>query len=130
MEKDELYNNLVILIKMFDNKPYTLAKYLLDNNALTDTFIKSIMNSEMLKKINDSNKLDDLLNDDIYFIDITEVKNFYNSFFNIEELSNEKNIEDITKKYNEKLNELVANEKYEEAAKVYNYMLKNKIKKI
>lgn len=130
MENMELYHNLVILIKIFDGKPYTLAKYLLDNDALSNDFTKNIMNSDMIKKIKDSDTLDIILNNETYLMDITDMKKMYNSFIDIKQLSNKKTIEEITKEYNDKLNDLVAQEKYEDALKVYNYMLKNNIKKI
>lgn len=130
MENMELYHNLVILIKIFDGKPYTLAKYLLDNDALSNDFTKNIMNSDMIKKIKDSDTLDIILNNETYLMDITDMKKMYNSFIDIKQLSNKKTIEEITKEYNDKLNDLVAQEKYEDALNVYNYMLKNNIKKI
>ena len=42
MENEELYRSLVILLKMFKNRPYHLAKYLVENSALTDEFIKKL----------------------------------------------------------------------------------------
>ena len=36
MENEDLYRNLVILLKMFKNRPYHLAKYLIENYSLTN----------------------------------------------------------------------------------------------
>ena len=45
-DKDQLYKNLVILLKMFKNRPYHLAKYLTDNTAFSQEFIKKILESD------------------------------------------------------------------------------------
>ena len=42
MENEELYRSLVIMLKMFKNRPYHLAKYLVENSALTEDFIKKL----------------------------------------------------------------------------------------
>ena len=52
MENEELYRSLVIMLKMFKNRPYHLAKYLVENSALTEDFIKKIKNSDRLKELN------------------------------------------------------------------------------
>ena len=52
MENEDLYRNLVILLKMFKNRPFHLAKYLIENSALTEDFIKKIKNSDRLKELN------------------------------------------------------------------------------
>lgn len=55
MENEDLYRNFVILLKMFKNRPFHLAKYLIENSALTEDFIKKVMNSSSLKELIDSN---------------------------------------------------------------------------
>ena len=50
MDNENLYKNLVLLIKMFKNRPYHLAKYLIDNSALTENFISAIEENARLKK--------------------------------------------------------------------------------
>ena len=56
--------------------------------------------------------------------------NFYNSFIDdIKQLSKEKSIEEITKDLNKKLDDLIKKEKYEEAARVRDYMTRNSIKR-
>jgi|APGre2960657373_1045057.scaffolds.fasta_scaffold48205_2 excinuclease UvrABC helicase subunit UvrB len=135
MENEELYRSLVIMLKMFKNRPYHLAKYLVENSALTEDFIKKIKNSDRLKELN---KEDESSNQKllpvpvpVYFVDISQMENFYNSFIDdIKQLSKEKNIEEITKDLNKKLDALIKQEKYEEAARVRDYMNRNKIKRI
>lgn len=133
MENEELYRSLVILLKMFKNRPYHLAKYLVENSALTDEFIKKLKNSDRLKELNDEEKSEQKLLPvpvSVYFLDISHMENFYNSFIDdIKQLSKEKSIEEITKEVNKKLDDLIKQEKYEEAARVRDYMNRNNIKR-
>ena len=52
-ENEKLYKNLLMILKMFKNRPYHLAKYLVDNNAFDQKFIDKIINSEKLKDLNE-----------------------------------------------------------------------------
>jgi len=132
MENEELYRSLVILLKMFKNRPYHLAKYLVENSALTEEFIRKLKNSDKLKELNESEKTEQkLLPVPVYFVDISQMENFYNSFIDdIAQLSKEKSIEEITKDINNKLDDLIKQEKYEEAARIRDYMNRNNIKRI
>ena len=134
MENEEIYKNLVLLLKMFKNRPYHLAKYLVENSALTDDFINKIKNSDKLKEISDEEKNDQKFLPapvPVYFVDISQMENFYNSFTDdIKSLSKEKGIEQITKELNEKLDNCIKNEKYEDAARIRDYMSRNGIKKL
>jgi hypothetical protein len=132
MENEELYRSLVILLKMFKNRPYHLAKYLVENSALKEEFIKKLKNSDRLKEINEEDKSSEqkLLPVPVYFVDISQMENFYNSFVDdIQQLSKEKGIEEVTNELNKKLDELIKLEKYEEAARVRDYMNRNNIKR-
>lgn len=134
MENEELYRSLVIMLKMFKNRPYHLAKYLVENSALTEEFIKKIKNSDKLKEMNEDEKSSEQkllpVPVPVYFVDISQMENFYNSFIDdIKQLSKEKSIEEITKNLNEKLDDLIKQEKYEEAARVRDYMTRNNIKR-
>ncbi len=134
MENEEIYRSLVILLKMFKNRPYHLAKYLVENSALTEEFIKKLKNSDKLKEISDEEKKSEQrllpVPVPVYFVDISQMENFYNSFIDdIKQLSKEKSIEEITNELNKKLDDLIKNEKYEEAARVRDYMNRNNIKR-
>lgn len=132
MENEELYRSLVILLKMFKNRPYHLAKYLVENSALTESFIKKLKTSEKLKEFNEGEKSSEqkALPSPVYFVDISQMENFYNSFVDdIQQLSKEKGIEEVTVELNKKLDELIKQEKYEEAARVRDYMTRNNIKR-
>jgi hypothetical protein len=130
MENDSSFRNLVIILKMFNNRPYHLAKYLIENSALTDQFINKIKNNDKLKEFeNEIGSNQSLVTSSMYFTDIEKMENFYNSIIDdIEKISKE-NPEEIRIKLNQKIDELIKQEKYEEAAKVRDYMIRNHIKR-
>ncbi len=121
MDNENLYKNLVLLIKMFKNRPYHLAKYLIDNSALTENFISAIEENARLKNT-------DLSEDSrlpvIYFANINQMNEYYNS---LSEENKTKSPEEIEKSLNEKLKNLIEEERYEDAARLRDYMHKNKI---
>lgn len=108
--------NLITLLKIFKNRPFHLAKYLIDNSAFTDKF---------LEKINSSLKLSEISKKSLQepnFLSISDMEEFYNSF--IEELPKEENKEKLEKECKSKLKNLIKLEKYEEAAILRDYMIK------
>jgi hypothetical protein len=127
MENEDLYRNLVILLKMFKNRPFHLAKYLIENSALTEDFIKKVMNNNSLKDLVDSN---DPKGKNL-FLDINQMNNYFNSLTDdIKRIGDSKNPEEISAALNEKLETLINEERYEDAAKLRDYMIKNNIKRI
>ena len=127
MHHDDFYNNLVAFLKMFKNRPNHLAKYLLDNSAVNKDFLKKIANNDQLKSLSTN---DEKLNSPIYFADINKMNDYYNSFTDdIKKLNKGKTPEEIEDEMNEKLNSLIFNEKYEDAARLRDYMQRNKIKR-
>ena len=134
MENEDIYRNLVILLKMFKNRPYHLAKYLVENSALTNDFINKLKNSDKLKELSDEEKTTEQkflpAPVPIYFVDISQMENFYNSFVDdLKQLSKEKGIDQVTKELNEKLDKCIKDEKYEDAARIRDYMSRNGIKR-
>lgn len=131
MENEELYRNLVILLKMFKNRPYHLAKYLVENSALSAEFINKLKNSEKLKEISDDEKSSEQkilpIPIPVYFVDISQMENFYNSLIDDIKFLKGKGVEEITKELNEKIELLIKEEKYEEAAQIRDYMNRNGI---
>jgi late competence protein required for DNA uptake (superfamily II DNA/RNA helicase) len=130
MNEEELYQKLVTLLKLFKNRPYHLAKYLMDNSAFNKNF---------LNKISKSTKLDELINNEeenkipisIYFSNISQMEKFYESLLEeIKEMKSKKSPKEIIEDLNSKLDELIKTEKFEEAAKLRDYMKKNSIKRI
>jgi hypothetical protein len=122
MDNENLYKNLVLLIKMFKNRPHHLAKYLIDNSALTENFINAVEENARLKKIDMSD--DDSRLPVIYFADINQMNEYYNS---LTEENKTKSPEEVEKSINEKLKSLIEEERYEDAARLRDYMQKNKI---
>ena len=120
MNNEELNENLANFLKMFKNRPYHLAKYLIDNSALNKPFLNKIMKS---------GKLNDVKNTDIYLTSISEMDDFYSSLLDPIKVGN-KTLEEVTKEINDKMDELIKNEKFEEAAKLRDYMHKKTIKRI
>jgi len=128
MENEDLYRNLVILLKMFKNRPYHLAKYLIENSAMTADFIKKVSENG---KLNSLSEEDDKPKAPIYFLDIGKMNDYYNSFADdIKLLERGKTPAEIEADFNAKLDKLLMEEKYEDAARVRDYMAKNKIKRI
>lgn len=132
MDKDEELNkNLVILLKMFKSRPYHLAKYLIENSALNSDFINKLINSDKLKKISDDNSDDRLSVTPVYFVNINQMNDFYESFIDdISQASKEKSLEEVTKDINQKLDHLIKDDKFEEASRIRDYMMRNGIKRL
>jgi hypothetical protein len=87
MEKnEELYKNLVSLLKLFKNRPYHLAKYLIDNSAFNKTFVNKVLKSEKLNEFSED-KIESI-NTSVYFVNISQMEDFYNSL--LEELKTQK----------------------------------------
>lgn len=118
---DDFQENLVKLLTLFKDRPYHLVKYLTEHSAFNKTFINKIAKSEKLNQIG-------LSNNDVYLSDISQMDDFYNSFLDNLKTSS-KNIEELTIELNMKLDELIRTEKFEEAAKLRDYMLKKSIKR-
>ena len=127
MKNEDLYRNFVIILKMFKNRPFHLAKYLIENSALTEEFIKKISNNNSLKELVESN---DPKNKNL-FLDISQMNNYFNSLTDdIKRIGNSKNPEEIAAALNDKLETLINEERYEDAARLRDYMIKNNIKRI
>lgn len=125
---EELHKNLVSLLKLFKNRPYHLAKYLIDNSAFNKTFVNKVLKSEKLNEFSED-KID-IINTSVYFVNISQMEDFYNSLLDeMKDISNIKSSEEIASELNGRLNDLIKNEKYEEAAKIRDYMNKKGIKR-
>lgn len=128
MKNEDLYRNLVILLKMFKNRPYHLAKYLIENSAFSNDFIKKVVENGKLINLSEE---DNQAKQPIYFLDIGKMNDHYSSFTDeIKLLERGKTPMEIEMELNEKLDKLLFDEKYEDAARVRDYMAKNKIKRI
>lgn len=119
MSKRDKYDKLVSLVKLFDNKPHHLVKYLLKNDALREDFINKVINNNKLDEISEGDNTAPIFNS------ISEMEDYYMSF--IEE--QDKDIETLTQELNEKLEKYISDERYEDAAKIRDYMKRNNINK-
>ena len=121
MNNSEL--NLVNLFKLFKNRPHHLTRFLLDQDALKDNF---------LKKINNNSKLSNLDSTDIneYFNSIDDMKDHYSLYINDVEISKRKKTkEELIEELNLKIKESIELENYEEAVRIRDYMIRNNLKK-
>jgi protein-arginine kinase activator protein McsA len=67
----------------------------------------------------------------MYFNDIAKMQEFYITFIDdINQSSDKKSIKQLTIELNTKLNDYIKIEKYEDAARIRDYMFKNGIKRI
>lgn len=123
---EQLYRNLISILKLFKNRPYHLAKYLIENNAFDPLFIKKITDSDKLNEIGEDEKNTDSLVKAVYFIDISQMTEYFNSMLD-GGLNQSKS--DISKDINSKLDQCIKDEKFEEAVRIRDYMSKNKIKR-
>jgi len=123
---DRTQRNLITLLKLFKNRPYHLSKYLLDNSAFNKDFLRKIDKSFKLNELSNKCSNSDLES----FNNLNQMDDFYNSL--LEEM-NEIVIHDksvnLTIILNEKLDALIKEEKYEEAAALRDYMLSMNIKR-
>jgi len=120
------YENLLVVLKLFQNRPHHLTKFLIESKAL---------NSDFLSKISDSDKLSDMAKNGIkdnylHFNTISEMKKYYSSLVDdLENLKRKKTKEELTEELNQKLKEAIESENYEEASRIRDYMKLNNIQK-
>lgn len=122
----EKYENLLVVLRLFQNRPHHLTKFLIDNNAL---------NSDFLNKIKDSDKLSNMAINGIkdnylHFNSIEEMKKYYSSLIDdLENLKLKKTKEELEISLNDKLSMAIQREDYEEASRIRDYMKLNNINK-
>lgn len=118
-DQDRIKRNLTKLIIQFQNRPHHLAKYLVDKTAFNDFFIKMLLESEKL-------------NEDITeeaappaFRNIDEMNDYYDVF---KEPKGKRSSRKRTEDLNSKLEECLRLEKYEDAIRIRDYMIKMGLK--
>lgn len=128
-KNDKTYRNLVILLKMFKNRPHHLAKFLLDNNSFNKRFLDKILTSNNLNDLSaeDLDKLAEDLDTQMFF-DISQANDYYQSMI-VNDKNQKQSSEQIEKELNIKLAKAITDEKYEDAARIRDYMSKHNIKK-
>jgi hypothetical protein len=122
---DNNYKNLITLLNAFKNRPNHLSRFLLENKAFTDEFLSKIESNEKLSNIN----LSKIGDESFYFSNITEMKSFYSSLVeDLELIKSKKDKETLKKDLLELLSKAILNEDYEEAARIRDFMIFNKLK--
>ena len=117
MSNENFNDALINLLIKFKNRPYHLAKFLMDNSAFNKTFLNKLVKSDQLKNESKDN----------YICDISQLEDYYNSLL---ETKNSKSIEELTKDLNDKLDEMIQSENFEEAARLRDIMIKKSIKRL
>lgn len=114
--------NLVILLKLFNERPNHLAKYLIKNNALTEEFKFLVLNSDKLDNIKP-------INEQLDFSDFNEMYSYFDKLIENNDLSDKLNLDPLSPiELNDRLSKLLEEEMFEDAAKLRDYMEKNNIK--
>jgi excinuclease UvrABC helicase subunit UvrB len=123
---DDFYQRLVTLLKTFNNRPYHLARYLIENSALNEEFIINVSKSDKIKDIQDFAIENGMNLPNIHFNDISKMNDYFNS---LSQKTENDDIKELTKELNKKMNDLIQEEKYEEAARLRDIMINKKIKR-
>ena len=120
------YKNLLVVLKLFQNRPHHLTKFLIENNALDSKFLEKINDSEKLTDMDKTGIRDNIL----HFNSINEMKNYYKSLMDdLEYLKERKTKEELGIELNQKLKNALKSENYEEASRIRDYMEFNNIKR-
>jgi len=119
-------NNLISFLKLFQNRPFHLARYLLENNGLNDEFIDKITKSEKLNFLSENLEIDEL--PDLNFKNFKEMMKFFEGIDN-EYNSEYKSKEQLMTELNKKMDFYIQSERFEDAIKLRDYMIHNHIKR-
>lgn len=124
---EQLYQNLLSILKIFKNRPYHLAKYLIENNAFNPDFIRKILESDKLNQLGKTESKS--LIKAVYFVDITQMNDFFNSLMD-DSGTKKKPISSLSpEELNQKLDQYLKEERYEDAIRIRDYMVKHNIKR-
>lgn len=119
------YENLLMILKLFQNRPNHLTKFLIESNALNPNFIKKLKESERLKEMKENGIHENYL----HFDTIDELKKYYTSLIDdLENIKNKKSGKELIEEFELKLKQAIENEDYEEACRIRDYMKLNNIK--
>ena len=122
MDYDKIEHNLTHIIDLFKNRANHLAKYLISNNSFNDEFISLVSNSTKLGNIPSSEYQRD-------FSTFQEMDTYFNNLLgDINVGSDPKKDIKISNDLNNKLFMLLSSEKYEDAIKLRDYMIRQNIK--
>jgi hypothetical protein len=118
--------NLVTFLRLFQNRPMHLAQYFKENDCFKDNFKENIIKSEKLKQLSKNQESSEMPS--VYFFNFKEMLKFFDNIsqeFDFSSIKNDK----ISEELNLKLESLLSEERYEDAIKIRDYMIKNGIKR-
>lgn len=119
------HKNLVKLLNIFKNRPNHLSRFLLDNKAFTEEFLSKIESNDKLSDIN----LSKIGDDSFYFSNISEMKLFYSSLVeDLDMMKSKKDKDSLKRDLLELIEKAINEEDYEEAARIRDFMISNKLK--
>lgn len=124
--KDKVYNNLIVLLKMFKNKPYQLAKYLLQNKAFDDMFIEKLIHSKKLNELDEKlrHQKNPFLEEPKHFNNFNDMRKTQNEILRPEtKLLENKDLKRLEEDLNKQLQTATEKEDYEKAVSIRDYML-------
>jgi hypothetical protein len=101
-------------LTFFINRPNHLAKYLMDNDALSKEFLSRITSVD-LPEINESKMID------VYFLDINQMNIFFKNLLNKEKYPDSNN-EDLIQELEKELQKSISEERYEDAIRIRDYL--------
>ena len=123
MSKD--HKNLITILKIFKNRPNHLCRFLLENKAFNKKFLDKIESNDKLSEVNPSK----IGGDHFYFSNVSEMKSYYASLIDdLESINLKKDREILKRDLQERLNSAVLEEDYEEAKRINDFMILNKLK--
>lgn len=124
MGKNITHSNLINLLKLFQDRPNHLANFLIENDALSDSFINKLNNSDKLSELSEN------LTKDIYFSTIDEMNRFYKLLIDdLESIKKTKTKKELMIELKRKIHDAIHNEDYEEAARIRDYIIRNNLRK-
>jgi len=107
----EKYNhNFITLIKIFNHKPYMFLNFLNKHNAISDNFKTKLSNI--------------ILKDKPHFTDIDKMIDYYSHILDEKDAKTKDKVAD----WNNKLYIAITEQRFEDAAKIRDYMNKRKFK--
>ena len=117
MDYNKFEKNLIVLFKIFNDRPNHLAKFLMENKSFDKEFIELVIQSDKL------NNIKDIDTEQMDFLSIDEMNDFYTEL-----IKDDSDYLDMEYNLNQQLFELISHEQYEEAAKLRDYMNRKDIR--
>lgn len=114
--------NLLILFKIFKDRPHHLSRFLIENGAFNQSFLDRLNKNGKLSEIKN---IEEIKKD---FDNIDDMKEFYSSLIN-SQTPRKKTSSEITTEINTKISTAISNENYEEAARLRDFLNKLNQKK-